>query len=254
MHGMVNGTGGEPHLAVIVANVTPPVEGNPALLARREVETLFHEFGHLLHHCLSEVEVKSLAGTQVATDFVELPSKIMENWCWEKEALDMFARHFQTDRPIPASLFDKMIAAKCYRAANMLMRQLGFAAVDLALHTDYAQEKDGDAMDYARKILDAHSPVRLPPEHAMIAAFTHLFADPVGYAAGYYSYQWSEVLDADAFTRFRDQGLFDREVGEAFRARILARGNSEDPMVLYKSFMGREPRVDALLKRAGLSA
>lgn len=242
-----------PHLGLFCANVTPPVGGEPALLTHQEVETLFHEFGHLMHHCLSEVEVRSLAGTSVAWDFVELPSQIMENWTWEREALDLFARHYQTGERIPDALLDKMQRARTYRAASAMMRQLGFAHMDLALHVDYDPARDGDPVSYARRQMEPFNPMSLPNDYAMICGFNHLFAGPVGYAAGYYSYKWAEVLDADAFTRFKREGVFSAEVGAELRSKILARGDSADPDVLFRDFMGREPRVDALLERSGLA-
>jgi oligopeptidase A len=244
--------GFHPHLGLICGNLTPPVGGRPALLTHREVETIFHEFGHLLHHLLSRVEIRSLAGTNVAWDFVELPSQIMENWCWEREALDLFARHWETGAAIPEDLFQKMKRARTFRAAGAQMRQLGFGFVDLLLHTRYQPGRDGDPVEYTRRILRDFSPAPLPPDHAMIAAFTHLFGSPVGYGAGYYSYKWAEVLDADGFTRFRDNGIFSPEIGGAFRANILAMGDSEDPAELYRRFMGREPDPRALLERLGL--
>jgi oligopeptidase A len=243
----------KPHLGLICGNLTPPVGDKPALLTHREVETIFHEFGHLLHHLLSRVEIRSLAGTNVAWDFVELPSQIMENWCWEREALDLFTRHWQTGHLVPDELFQKMKRARTFRAANGQMRQVGFAFIDLLLHIRYSQERDGDPVEYARRLLQDFSPAPLPPNHAMIAAFTHLFSSPVGYGAGYYSYKWAEVLDADAFTRFRDNGIFSREIGTEFRTNILSKGDSEDPAELYKKFMGREPDPSALLVRSGLA-
>jgi len=243
----------EPNLGLFCANVNPPVGDTPALLTHREVETLFHEFGHLLHHCFSRVEVRSLAGTNVAWDFVELPSQIMENWCWERSGLDLFAAHHETGEKIPDELYEKMVRARTYRAANAQMRQLGFASTDLAVHRHYDPERDGPIMEYARENLQRFSPTPLPDDYAMLAGFTHVFAHPVGYAAGYYSYKWAEVLDADAFTRFKREGVTNPAVGRAFRNTILSKGNSEDPAKLYEDFMGREPLLEPLLERTGLA-
>jgi oligopeptidase A len=246
--------GFEPHLGLFCANVTPPVGDEPALLTHSEVETLFHEFGHLMHHLLSEVDVKSLAGTSVAWDFVELPSQIMENWTWEREALDLFARHHETGEPIPDALFEKMKRARTFRAASGMMRQLGFAHTDLALHVDFDPASGQDPVEYAREKMAPFQPTWLPEDYAMICGFPHLFAGSVAYAAGYYSYKWAEVLEADAFTRFREAGVFDPEVGREFRTKILARGDSADADELFRDFMGRDPKVDALLERDGLVA
>ena len=253
MHGLIASVPPQPNLAVFCLNASPPSGGKPSLLLHRDVETLFHEFGHLLHHCLSRVPVRSLAGTRVAQDFVELPSQIMENWCSEREALDLFARHYATDMPLPALLLERMNAARTFRAASMQMRQLGFAAVDLALHIDYRPEKDGDVLRYAREILARYAVAPFPDNYAMLASFSHLFGHPVGYAAGYYSYKWAEVLDADAFGRFKAEGLLSRKVGQEFKDRLLSQGNSRDPMELFVAFRGRKPTVDALLERQGLS-
>jgi len=251
---VVSGNRFEPHLGCICGNLTPPIGDKPALLTHREVETIFHEFGHLLHHVLSRVEVRSLAGTSVAWDFVELPSQIMENWCWEREALDLFARHYETGEAIPEDLFQKMVRARTYRGANGQMRQLGFGFVDLKLHREYDPARDGDVLTYARDVLQPFAAAKFPENYAMIAGFTHLFSSPVGYGAGYYSYKWAEVLDADAFTRFRDEGIFSHKAGAAFREHILSKGDSEDPAELYRKFMGRDPDPEALLLRSGLVA
>ncbi len=250
--GTLEGDRLSPHLGLICTNATPPIGNKPALLTHSEVSTMFHEFGHLLHHCLSRVEVRGLAGTNVAWDFVELPSQIMENWCWEKEALNTFARHFESGELIPDALFEKLVRARTYRAASMMMRQLGFAALDMAIHLEYQPSRDGALLQYARKIMQEYAPTPYPDNYAMLASFTHLFSDSIGYAAGYYSYKWAEVLDADAFTRFKDAGVFSAEVGDAFRRAILECGDTEDPMDLYKRFMGREPSLDPLLERFGL--
>jgi putative lipoic acid-binding regulatory protein len=176
----------------------------------------------------------------------------MENWCWEREALDLFARHWETGERIPEALFEKMLRARTYRAANAMMRQLGFASVDLALHVDWSARESPDVVAYSRDLMQGFAPARYPSDYAFIAAFGHLFSSEVGYAAGYYSYKWAEVLDADAFTRFKEGGVFSREVGRSFKENILERGNGADPLELYRTFMGREPALDPLLERSGL--
>lgn len=253
MHGLHAAIPPDRHLAVFAANVTPPAGGKPSLLTHRDVETIFHEFGHLLHHCLSKVTVRSLAGTRVVQDFVELPSQIMENWCSEREGLNLFARHYQTGEPIPDALLERLRAARTFRAATFQMRQLGFAAVDLALHRHYDPAKDGPVLDYGNRILARYSAAPLPNDYGMLAGFLHLFSHPVGYAAGYYSYKWAEVLDADAFGRFRAEGVLNPRVGAEFRSKILEKGDSRDPMELFQDFMGRTPRMEALLDRLGLT-
>ncbi|GHF49306.1 oligopeptidase A [Deinococcus metalli] len=244
--------GVEPHLGLMCGNMTPPSGDTPALLSISEVETVFHEFGHLLHHALSRVPVKSLAGTNVAWDFVELPSQIMENWVMEREALDLFARHHVTGAALPAELYDRMVAARNYRAANFSMRQYSLGLTDLTLHVEYDPAGDADPVTVARGVMARFYPYALPEDYAMVASFGHLFSSPVGYGAGYYSYKWAEVLDADAFTRFAREGIFNRDTGRAFVDAVLARGNSDDPAALYREFMGRDPDPDALLRRSGI--
>lgn len=238
------------HVAVVCANFTPPVGDTPSLLAHREVQTLFHEFGHLLHQCLSSVPVRRLAGTSVAWDFVELPSQLHENWVWEKETLRALSKHWETGAPMPDDLVDKLLRSRSYRAASAQMQQLGYADIDLRLHVE---DPPSDAVERAKDILSTYVTAPIPDGYAMIASFVHLFGSPVGYAAGYYSYKWAEVLEADAFERFAREGLASRETGRAFVDTVLSRGNSDEPEQLFRAFVGRDPSVDALLARQGLA-
>jgi oligopeptidase A len=251
MNGVVVGgprqEGWEPHLALVVANLPAPEGGRPALLTHRDVETVFHEFGHLLHHLLSRVEIPALGGTRVPADWVELPSQIMENWTWERPALDLFARHWETGEPIPEPLYRKMLAARTFMGAWQQMRQLSFGTVDLELHVRWDPESGDDPVQRAREVMAGFHPhPRFADDH-FVTGFAHIFSG--GYAAAYYSYLWSAVLEADAFSRFRGEGLFSREVGAEFADAILSRGDAEDPAELFRRFMGRDPDPEALLRR-----
>ncbi len=239
--------GFRPHLAVIACNFTPPTREAPSLLTHDEVQTLFHEFGHLLHHSLSTVEIPERGGINVAWDFVELPSQLMENWTWEREALDLFARHYETGEPLPQALLERMLAARSFRGASAQMNQLGYGSVDLWLHTRFDPRGEEHPLEAVRPVWEefAVHPEWVRPER--LASFTHVFSG--GYAAGYYSYKWAEVLDADAFGRFLAEGVLNPATGRAFRERVLERGDSADAAELFRAFRGRDPDPAALLRR-----
>ncbi|HZD06294.1 MAG TPA: M3 family metallopeptidase, partial [Longimicrobiales bacterium] len=240
-----------PHLGVICGNFTPPEGGEPSLLTHREVQTIFHEFGHLLHHCTSRSPVRGRSGLNVPWDFVELPSQFMENWTWEREALDLFARHHETGSPLPDELFRKMRKARRFMGGWAQMRQLSLGTVDLALHEEMApvagDRTEDDVMEFARERFAGFAPAPRFADFHVLTSFVHLFSG--GYGAGYYSYLWAEVLDADAFTRFRETGIFDRATGRAWMETVLSRGDAADPEQLFRDFMGRDPDPRALLER-----
>lgn len=246
--GLIDGEMKRPHVS-IVCNFTQPTPTKPSLLTYDEVRTLFHEFGHALHGMLSECTYPSLSGPNVYWDFVELPSQIMENWVGEKEGLDIFARHYETNEPMPAELIEKLKRSQKFQAGYMSCRQLQFGLMDMAWHsTDPGTIKDVDAFEEL-----ATAETRLFPKVEganSSCSFGHIFAG--GYSAGYYSYKWAEVLDADAFEYFKEKGLFNQEVAKKFKDNILSRGGTEHPMDLYKKFRGREPDPNALLRRDGL--
>lgn len=237
-----------PHIS-IVCNFTKPTPTKPSLLNYDEVRTLFHEFGHALHGMLSKCTYRSLAGTNVYWDFVELPSQIMENWVGEKEGLDLFARHFETQEPIPAELVEKLKRSQKFQAGWMSLRQIQFAMLDMAWYSkDPSSIQDVDAFE-TKATQETRLMPKIPGTNSS-TAFSHIFAG--GYSAGYYSYKWAEVLDADAFELFKEKGLFDPETARRFKDTILSRGGTEHPLELYKKFRGREPDPNALLRRDGL--
>ncbi|PID69093.1 MAG: peptidase M3 [Flavobacteriales bacterium] len=243
-----NGKNSRPHIS-IVCNFTKPTETKPSLLTFNEVTTLFHEFGHALHGMLANTTYPGLSGTHVYWDFVELPSQLMENWCYEKEALDIFARHYQTEEFIPEELVEKIKASSNFMEGMQTLRQLSFGLLDMAWHTGKLPENISVKTFENR----AFAGTQLYPDvskNCMSTAFSHIFQG--GYSSGYYSYKWAEVLDADAFKYFKATGIFNAKTAKKFMDNILSKGGTEDPMLLYKRFRGKDPTPDALLERAGL--
>lgn len=234
-----------PHLGFVGANFTPPSGGRPALLTHTEVRTLFHEFGHLLHHVGSKVEVPARGGVNVAWDWVEVPSQIMENWTWEPNALAFFARHFETGRPLPSELLERLLAARRFLGGWRQMRQIALANLDLELHRTFRGEVS--VGEFASRALRPFVPSPAFVELHGLPSFSHLFGG--GYASAYYSYLWSEALEADAFSRFRDEGSLNPETGRAFLNCVLSEGDRHDPEHLFRSFMGRDPDPGALIRR-----
>ncbi|MGB5063319.1 MAG: oligopeptidase A [Candidatus Competibacter sp.] len=239
--------------AYLVCNFTPPVGDEPALLTHNEVQTLFHEFGHGLHHLLTTIDYLPVTGIHgVEWDTVELPSQFLENWCWSREALNLLAGHYQTGEPLPEDLYQRMLAAKHFQAGILMMRQLEFGLFDFRLHRDYDPARGGRVLE----VLDAvrrQVAVITPPAYNRFAnAFTHIFAG--GYAAGYYSYKWAELLSADAFSAFEENGIFDAATGARFRENILEVGGSRPALASFVAFRGREPRIEPLLRLSGIAA
>ncbi len=231
-------------------NLTKPSKEQASLLNHLEVTTLFHEFGHALHHLLSKVQLEPLSGTNVEWDFVELPSQLNENFCWEKESLQTFAKHYETDEPIPDTLLDSMLKARTFNEGLACMRQLQFGLFDLAIYMVEKEEDYKRPLDIYKEISKEYGIFPIWEGTNFPCAFSHIFAG--GYSAGYYSYKWAEVLDADAFSRFQKEGVLNPQVGKEYRETILEKGDAEEPMKLFKDFMGREPSEEALLKRMGL--
>lgn len=242
------GENSRPHIS-IVCNFTRPTATKPSLLTFNEVTTLFHEFGHALHGMLANTTYASLSGTSVYWDFVELPSQLLENWCYEEEALALFAKHYQTGEVIPMHLVEKIKASSNFQEGMQALRQLSFGQLDMAWHgIDPTQIKN--VKSHETKAFEGTQFYPDVPENTMSTAFSHIFQG--GYSSGYYSYKWAEVLDADAFAYFKEKGIFNKEVAASFKATVLSQGGTIDPMELYKKFRGQEPKPEALLKRAGL--
>ena len=239
-------------VAYLTCNFSPPVGDQPALFTHDEVETLFHEFGHGLHHLLTRIDYPAVAGINgVAWDAVELPSQFMENWCWEKEALALISGHVESGEPIPDELYQRMYAAKNFQSAMQMVRQLEFSLFDFRIHREYDPAKGGRIYEILEQVRQQVSVVKPPAWNRFPHGFSHIFAG--GYAAGYYSYKWAEVLSADAFSRFEEQGIFSPEVGQAFLHEILEQGGSKDAMELFIAFRGREPEIEPLLRHSGIT-
>jgi len=239
-------------VAYLVCNFTPPIEGEPALLTHDEVTTLFHEFGHGLHHMLTQMEHADISGINgVAWDALELPSQFMENWCWEPEALALISGHYETGEALPQQMLERLLEAKHFQSGMMMVRQLEFSLFDFILHRDYQPGETSvqAVLDQVRSQVAVFNP---PAFNRFQHSFSHIFAG--GYAAGYYSYKWAEVLSADAFSRFEEEGIFNAQTGASFRTEILEKGGSKEPMELFVAFRGREPEVDALLRHSGIAA
>lgn len=221
-------------VAYLTCNFTPPAGNDPALLTHDEVETLFHEFGHGLHHMLTQIDHLGVSGINgVEWDAVELPSQFLENWCWDREALSLISGHYQTDAPLPDTLYAKMLAAKNFQAGMMMVRQLEFSLFDFKIHQHYDPSKGGRIYSTLQQVRDQVAVVKPPEFNRFAHSFSHIFAG--GYAAGYYSYKWAEVLSADAFSLFEENGIFDRATGESFLHNILEQGGSADAMTLFKT-------------------
>ncbi|ORU90078.1 MAG: oligopeptidase A [Cycloclasticus sp. symbiont of Poecilosclerida sp. M] len=247
------GDGLQTAVAYLVCNFTPPLGDDPALLTHGEVETLFHEFGHGLHHMLSKVNYLSVSGIHgVEWDAVELPSQFMENWCWQPEVIASISGHYKTGETLPAELFDKMLAAKNFQSGMQMLRQIEFSLFDFRIHLEYDEQKGARIDEIIRQVRADVSVVSTPEFNCFTNSFAHIFAG--GYAAGYYSYKWAEVLSSDAFSLFEEKGVFNPEAGQAFLHNVLEKGGSEDALELFKAFRGREPTIDALLRHSGIAA
>jgi oligopeptidase A len=246
-------TGIQTPVAFLTCNFSEPVGDKLALLSHDEVTTLFHEFGHGLHHMLTKIHHAGVSGINgVAWDAVELPSQFMENWAWEREALDLISGHFETGEVLPQDLFDKMIAARNFQSAMIMMRQLEFSLFDFRLHLEFNPEQDKQVEKILAEVRKQVAIVKPPKFNRFAHSFSHIFAG--GYAAGYYSYKWAEVLSADAFSKFEEKGIFDRATGLEFLESILEQGGSREPMDLFIQFRGRKPEIDALLRHSGIAA